>query len=297
MGERIFGPAPVAVAHRGGAGHPSNVGIENTCPAFQNAAGLGYVSMETDVHLTRDGHLVAVHDADLARVGDSTVQIASATLEEVRRVRVGGRARVPTALELLYAFPEASFIIDLKAPGTAWALWRALAVAGAESRVCVGSFSARRMWAFRVLTRGSVATSAGRAGILWLRMAPAWLTRWFHSPAVVYQVPSTRTVAGRRVVVVTPEFVEAAHRIGAQVHVWTVDDPAQMHHLLDLGVDGLISDRTDLLAEVLTARQAWPPTPLSRWSPDSRSTVGREGHAESADETVSCGGEECVPQQ
>lgn len=256
---RYPGRPIVALAHRGGPAYPPNAGIENSLAAFAAAAGLGYRHLETDVHVTADGVLVALHDERLDRVSDARGAVAELTADELASARLGGREPVPTMAGLLAAVPDAVFNIDLKAAGTPAALWRVLRAAQALDRVCVGSFSPRRLWAFRRLARGRVATSAGPLGTAWLRFAPRWLSRWVHSPGAAYQVPRYQRLLGRDVEVVTPAFVAAAHAIGRQVHVWTVDDPAEMAELLDLGVDGLVSDAIDVLADLLAARGQWPP--------------------------------------
>lgn len=256
---RYPGVAPVALAHRGGPAYGPNVGIENSAAAFAAAIALGYTHVETDVHVTADGVLLALHDERLDRVAGVAGAVAQLSYADVRAARLGGREPVPTMAELFAAFPTTVFNIDLKAPGTPAALWRAIEAAGAHDRVCVGSFSPRRLWEFRRLARGRVATSAGPIGTAWLRFAPAALTRWVHSPGAAYQVPRHQRLLGRDVEVVTPGFVAAAHRIGRQVHVWTINDRAEMVDLLGLGVDGLVSDAIDVLAGMLRERDGRPP--------------------------------------
>lgn len=247
----------MALAHRGGPAYEPNAGVENSLAAFAVCVGLGYRHLETDVHITADGALLALHDERLDRVAGLPGAVAELSLEQARTARLGGREPIPTMAELLTALPEAVFNIDLKAAGAAEALWGLLREGGGHDRVCVGSFSPVRLWAIRRLARGRVATSAGPIGTAWLRFAPAWLTRWVHSPGVAYQVPRRQRLLGRDVEVVTAGFVAAAHRIGRQVHVWTINDRDEMLELLDLGVDGLVSDRIDVLAEVLTERGLW----------------------------------------
>jgi glycerophosphoryl diester phosphodiesterase len=255
----------IAMAHRGGALHPEIPGVENTLHAFRHAAALGYTYLETDVHATSDGVLLAFHDADLDRVTDRAGQLASLTSEEVALARIADEHRVPTMAELLEALPECRFNIDLKSAGAVEPLADLLERAGAHDRVCVGSFSDRRIRAFRKATGGRVATAA----------APAEVAR-FLLPLVgrvrppgragpqALQVPWRH--ANGRVTVVTPGFVRRAHAAGLHVHVWTgdaqskwvsIDDPESMHTLLDMGVDGLITDRTDVLKDVLIARGQW----------------------------------------
>lgn len=250
-----FEAPPVALAHRGGAVDVAGSALENTLAAFMAAARLGFGYLETDVHLTRDGVLVAFHDDELDRVTDRAGRIADLTWEEVSRARIGGREPVPTLAQVLTALPQARINIDLKAPGTPAALLALLREMGATRRGCVGSFSSPRLWRFRWLARGEgIATSAGRFGIAALRLLPEAVTRVVHSPAAAYQVPVSHPLFGRELVVVTPAFVHAAHAIDRQVHVWTINDADQMHRLLDMGVDGIVTDRLDVLAGVLADR-------------------------------------------
>lgn len=251
-----FAQPPLALAHRGGALHPRNVGVENTLAAFAVAVDLGYRHLETDVHATADGHVVAFHDPRLDRVTRSTGAIAQLSWAQVRRARVGGREPIPLLEEVLEAFPAANVNIDIKAPGAIAPLWQVIDRLGAHDRVCVGSFSTRRLAAFRRLAGDRVATTAGPLGTAGLRFAPT-LARQLGSATQAVQVPMDVVVGGRRMPVVTPRLLENAHAVGKQVHVWTVDDPGQMHRLLDLGVDGIVSDRIDVLRAVLLARGAW----------------------------------------
>lgn len=257
-GFRYFRDPPLALAHRGGAGYQPNLGLENTLAAFRTALDLGYRHLETDVHLSADGIAVIIHDPTLDRVTDSHGEVRHIRADVITAAKVGGREPIPLLSEVLAALPDAFLTIDLKAAGTPLAVWREIQQHRAQDRVCVGSFSNLRLWRFRRLARGRVATSAGWLGCLALRLLPAALTDVLHSPAPVYQVPEQVEVAGWRLTVVTAEFVRRAHRLGKQVHVWTVDDPAQQRRLLDRGVDGLVSDRIEVLREVLRRRGQWP---------------------------------------
>jgi glycerophosphoryl diester phosphodiesterase len=245
----------IAMAHRGGARHPELHGLENTMHAFRHAVALGYRYLETDVHVTRDGRLVAFHDEVLDRMTDRPGAIAALRAEELAEVRIAGEHAVPTMTELLGEFPEVRFNIDLKAPGSARALAELVAHTRAHERICVGSFSARHLQEFRRLTAGRVATSATPAEVAGF-LASSWpgVRRLVaHRRFAALQVPRRRG----RLPLVTRSVVRRAHAAGVHVHVWTVDDPADMEELLDLGVDGLITDRTDLLKDVLTARGLW----------------------------------------
>ena len=251
-----LGPV-VAFAHRGGAYHPDIEGLENTLAAFQHAVALGYTHLETDVHVTRDGRLVAFHDTVLDRVTDASGRIRDLSWSEVSRARIGGDERVPLLTDVLDTWPDVRLNIDLKAPGTAEPLWRFVEERGLHDQVCVGSFSQRSISEFRRLSRGTVATAAAEAGTALARFAPRSLTALLRTPADVFQVPVSVSARGRVVPVVTAGLLAAAHRYGKQVHVWTIDDASEMHRLLDLGVDGLVSDRIDVLKDVLVARGSW----------------------------------------
>jgi glycerophosphoryl diester phosphodiesterase len=249
----------LAFAHRGGAYHPEIEGLENTLAAFEHAVALGYTHLETDVHVTRDGVLLAFHDEVLDRVTDRTGAIAELTLAEVRAARIADHHEVPTLAELFDAFPDVVFNIDLKAPHTPAALATFLRERGAGQRVMVGSFGVDRLREFRRLTGGRVATSAHPLEVAAYLLSPSVrLARLSVGDGfAAFQVPRRRTVRGRSVPIVTGSFVARAHRAGKQVHVWTIDDPEEMRELLDLGVDGLMTDRTDLLKEVLVERGQW----------------------------------------
>lgn len=244
----------LAYAHRGGAYHPEIEGLENTVAAFRHAVALGYDYLETDVHVTRDGVLLAFHDTVLDRVTDRVGEVARLSAAEVRGALVGGREAVPTLAELFDAFPEARFNIDLKSDGSVPALASFIAARDAWDRVLVGSFSAQRLRRFRALTDGRVPTSASPVEVVLCRLLPAALVaRLGRGRFQAYQVPHRRGP----LVVVTEAFVRRAHAAGRHVHVWTVDDAAEMHELLDRGVDGLFTDRTDILKDVLTERGQW----------------------------------------
>lgn len=248
-------PALIAMAHRGGAEHPELDSLENTAAAFRHAVALGYRYLETDVHVTAAGDLVAFHDSVLDRVTDGTGPLSAASESVIAAARIAGDHAIPRLVDLLEEFPECRFNIDLKAGGAAAALADLLTRTGAHDRVCVGSFGYRRLSEFRRRTGGRVATSAAPAEVAaFVALPTGSLARMATRGRVqVLQVPHRR----RGVPLVTASLVRKAHAAGAHVHVWTVDDPAEMVELIDLGVDGLITDRTDLLKDVLMSRGLW----------------------------------------
>lgn len=245
----------LAFAHRGGSFHPEIEGLENTLAAFQHAWDLGYDYLETDVHLTRDGVLLAFHDDVLDRVSDTSGAVLELDLADVRRARIGGREEIPTFAALLDAFPGARFNVDIKADGAIAPLAELATSEELAGRMLVGSFSVRRTRLFRRLTGGRVPTAAHPLEVLAFRFSPTagvagWLTR---RRCAALQIPVRRGPLR----LLTPGLLRRAHANGVAVHVWTVDDPAEMHALLDLGVDGLFTDRTDVLKDVLVARGQW----------------------------------------
>lgn len=249
----------LAFAHRGGAGHPDLTGLENTMYAFKHAVALGYRYLETDVHATRDGQLLAFHDAALERLTGSPGRLHDQTYADLNSMLVGGRESIPRLVDLFEAFPGARFNVDVKSAGAVDPMVDLLVRTGAHDRVCVGSFEERvlRRFRARLAARGSrpVATCCGVASAvtLLLRGPGRRMQRFLRDTGTAYQVPARR----HGVRVVDRHFVANAHAIGRHVHVWTVDERAEMEHLLDLGVDGLITDRTDVLREVLVERGLW----------------------------------------
>jgi glycerophosphoryl diester phosphodiesterase len=241
-------PLPIAFAHRGGALEVE----ENTMPAFAHAAALGFTHVETDVQATADGVAVIFHDDTLERMAGRPERIDRLTWAELGRVRLKGGGEVPRLDAVLDAFPGLFLNLEAKSDAAVEPMAQAIRAAGALDRICVGSFSGARTARLRALLGEGLAWSPAHAGV-----ARLWLAGWGlpltgpRFPAV--QVP----VSFRGIPVVTHRFVAAAHRRGVQVHVWTVDEAAEMERLVDLGVDGLMSDRPTLLREVLARRGLW----------------------------------------
>ena len=277
-------PGPVlAFAHRGGAYHPELEGLENTLAAFRHAVALGYTYLETDVHVDR-ATVCCWPSTTPSWTGSPTAGARSATLTSPRCARPGSAAReqVPTLAELFDAFPRRAV---QHRPQVRGRRWRALAdfLAGPRrvDRVLVGSFSPARLREFRRLTGGRVATSATPPEVAAFRVLPA--AGW--PPADPRRVAALQVPHRRGPLLVVPPalIVRRAHAAGKHVHVWTVDDPDEMPELLDLGVDGLITDRTDLLRDVLVERGQWR-GPLSGSTgpgrrPASRASGAREQRA------------------
>lgn len=246
----------LAFAHRGGAHYPPNLHRENTRHAFTAAVELGYRYLETDVHLTADGVLIAFHDDKLDRVTDASGRIVDLPYETVARARIGGHDPIPTLSELLEAFPDARFNIDAKSEGAVDTLARTIADHDAYERVCVSSFGLRRLHKLRRLLGPRTASAASYAGIALHRFAP-WLTAVLDSPAAALQLPVQQRIVGLQVRVLTDRLLRTAHAHGKQVHIWTIDDEAQIEQLIDAGVDGIFTDRPDTLKSVLLRRGRW----------------------------------------
>ncbi len=244
-------PNALAIAHRGGALECE----ENTLPAFSHAVALGYTHMELDVHATRDGVVVVHHDPDLTRVFKDPRRIADMDYAELRQLRSPKGAEVPKLEDVLTQHPTACIAIEAKSRAVVAPLCALIQRLGVMDRICIGAFDpARTELARQTLGPDLLWSPAhGQVARLWAR---GWGLPLGLADFKLVQVPAV----WKGVPVVTPRFVRAAHQAGVAVQVWTVNDSAEMTRLLDMGVDGLMTDRPTLLREVLTQRGAWPLT-------------------------------------
>ncbi len=242
------------MAHRGF----STDGLENSMAAFAAAVDLGYSYVETDVRATSDGVGLAFHDATLDRVTDRSGNVEGQPWSRVRGALIGGREPIPTVEELLGTWPSLRVNIDVKSQAAVAPLATAVERTRAHERVCVASFSDVRRRALLRRLSAPVATSPGMGAVALFRVAAALrasaAARACLRTVDCLQVPERF----RSVDVVNAGTVALAHAAGRQVHVWTVNDAARIHRLLDTGVDGIITDRADVLREVLLGRGAWP---------------------------------------
>ena len=241
---------PIAFAHRGG----TSAAPENSMRAFQHAVDLGYRYLETDVHATSDGHVVAFHDNDLHRTCGSSLKIAEATIDELSTARIDGTDPIPMLIEILDAWPEVNLNIDCKSDAVVAPLIKQLRSSKCLDRVCIGSFSDKRLAHIREEFGASVCTSMGPREVATLVLStharvPIRPTKH----ALIAQVP----VQQGPIPVVTKRTVQRAHDLGLFVHVWTIDDPQEIGRLLDLGADGIMSDDTIALRDVFSARDIW----------------------------------------
>ena len=239
--------SPIAFAHRGGAMVEANLGIENSLAAFTHAYELGYRYLETDVRCSRDGVVYACHDAKLDRLLGRDAAIADLDSAEIDRALLGDREPIVRLEELVAALPEARWNIDVKSDDGVDPTIELVERLGVLDRICLASFSHARLVRIRSRLPQVVTSASSR------EVAQMVLTGRVPRAPHIFQVP----VRHGRARVMTPRFLRRAHRAGKFVHVWTIDDPAEMHRLADLGVDGIMTDRTDLLKDVLVERAQW----------------------------------------
>lgn len=263
--ERSKAPAPtgwpVNIAHRGGAA----LVPENTLEGFREAVGLGEVTLELDVRTCADGEVVVIHDPTVDRTTDGTGAVSQKGRADLDRLDAGYRfpsddapdhpwrgrgVRVPTLEAVYRQHPDRPVVIELKdeRPGAAEALWRAVEAAGAQDRTLVATNAAAPIRRFRRASGGTVPTAAsvGEFAVFWL-LSFLHLHRVHDPPFQALQPPEVY----RGIRVVTPRLVRRAHEAGLRVDVWTVDDGADMRRLLGWGVDGIMTDRPDVLARIL----------------------------------------------
>lgn len=242
------------LAHRGGITETAPAEVENSLRGFRAAWDFGFTHLETDVHTTADGVLVAFHDEVLDRVTDAAGRLADLPWAEVSRARIGGSEPIPRLADLLDALPRARFNIDLKVPTAIEPLIAELDRHAAHNRVCVGSFDTRTITTFRRRTGGRVATSASPVEVGVFGLLPG-VRRFWPLGAQVFQMPEREPRTGARLL--SRGMLDAAHRRGAAVHIWTVNDRPDMERLIDLGVDGIVTDDLATLKAVLVERDLW----------------------------------------
>jgi glycerophosphoryl diester phosphodiesterase len=257
--------APLFFAHRGG----SLLRPENTMAAFEHGMSFGADALELDIQQTRDGELVVIHDPTVERTTSGSGPVVGYSLDDLRGLDAGytfttdggttfpyrGQGIIiPTLREVFERFPTTRINIDLKesTPDREERLWALIQEFGAEDRICAGCFDHMALVRFRRLTGRRVATSASPREVRsFLLAAMSHTSRLWLRPAYdALQVPDTYGA----IRIISRTSVEAAHRLGIDVHVWTVDESAQMKALLALGVDGLMTDRPDILADVLAEK-------------------------------------------
>jgi glycerophosphoryl diester phosphodiesterase len=247
---------PLAIAHRGGAG----LAPENTLAAFDLSYALGVRYLETDVRITADGELVAFHDASLRRVTGRHRDVARTKLSTIRGLRVNGAEQIPTLAEVLDRLPHACLTVDVKERAAIAPLADLLIKSGASRRVCVAG-----SWDSWLAALGNRVGPELTIALGWRSLAATLSRLRLGRPsATPYHAGTFAHVPLRigKVAIYADHLADRAHAIGVRIIVWTVNDPSTMHRLLDAGVDGIITDRPDLLREVMIARDQWHPSTM-----------------------------------
>lgn len=247
----LDGPTPRVIAHRGLAiDYP-----ENTIPAFQAALDAGADILETDVHVSKDGVVMVAHDPDLLRVAGRPGRVSDFTARELASIDLGSGVGFPTLVEVLEAFPTQKFNIDLKTEESVPGFADVVTQLSAHERVLIASFAEAQRRAATQLLPG-VASSATPPHVFegrlrsWLGLSPD--TWSLPHEMVAVQVPASY----RGLALVTPSFIRSVKRKGLEIHVWTINDPATMRRLWNMGVDGIVTDRTDMAVEVRSKLQS-----------------------------------------
>tara|TARA_B100000700_G_C14910970_1_gene792246 strand:+ start:293 stop:1048 length:756 start_codon:yes stop_codon:yes gene_type:complete len=240
-------PTVLAFAHRG----DQSTGPENTLSAFEGAAKLGFKYLETDVHATADGKLVAFHDQVLDRVSNTTGLISEKHYDEIKQIRIGLSEKIPLLEDLLGYFPNIYFNIDPKSNDTVEPLINIIKKTNSTHRVCIGSFSDKRLIHIRNALP-DVCTSMGpREVFLTKAINLGFFNRRIKANCI--QIPHY----WNGIELVNENFVKKMKNFGWQVHVWTINSASEMNQLLDIGVNGIMSDDLLLLKNVLNSRGQW----------------------------------------
>jgi glycerophosphoryl diester phosphodiesterase len=241
---------PIAFAHRGG----TSAAPENTLRAFEHAINLGYRYVETDVHASADGKLLAFHDNNLLRTCGENIDIASTDWSTLSNARIDGTDPIPLLEDLLGSWPDVRINIDCKADTALQPLLDTLRRTNSLDRVCIGSFSDKRLARIRAELGPDVCTSMGPGEVARLVLrSHSRLPIPVSQHALCAQVP----VKQGPIPVVTRATIATARALGIHVHVWTIDDPIEIGRLLDMGVDGVMTDDTVALKNVYQARNVW----------------------------------------
>jgi glycerophosphoryl diester phosphodiesterase len=253
---------PINFAHRGGA----KVVPENTIEGFREGFAMGGGVVECDVHASAEGIVVVIHDAPVDRTTDGTGPVAEKTVPELQSLDAayrfttdGGQTfpwrgkgvKIPTLEALYAAFPDAPFNIEIKGrrSGIEEAVFRQIVAAGAAKRTLVVSDNRGTISRFRKISQGRVATASSTIELLVYWLLHVLRLGSLHDPP--FQALQAPEKYKDVVPVVTPRFVRKAHDRGLRVDVWTIDDEPAMRRLLSFGVDGIMTDRPDVLAGVL----------------------------------------------
>ncbi len=242
--------APLALAHQGGA----KEAVDNSSEAFANAHRLGYRYLDIDLQVTRDGVVVAHHDDTLERVTGLSGAVADRTWAELSEARLPNGEPLARFDELCDSYSDAYWNIELKSNHAIGPTVELIRRRGLGPQVCLSTFSDMRMWKLRRSVSGmGSATSTPKYATLWLRISSYVRFVPYRTSAHVSQAPIER----KGLTILDERFVRRAHDAGVAVIAWTIDEPGEMHRLLDLGVDGINSDVPTVLKTVLEERGEW----------------------------------------
>jgi glycerophosphoryl diester phosphodiesterase len=243
-------PAPIAFAHQGGAAEFPG----NTMKAFQGAVNLGYKYLETDLQVTSDGVLVTFHNDTLDETTDHSGTISQLPWSVVKEARVGGTEPIARFDDVVTTFGEMRFNIEPKTDQSVGPFIEAVKRMRLIDRICCGSFSDRRLRTVRKELGPQLCTGMGNWTVARIRLAS-----WLHlkllgrTEAACSQVPTKEKI----VPIADQRFIRFAHSIDVPVQIWTIDDAAEMNRLLDLGADGIMTDKPSVLKDVLMQRGQW----------------------------------------
>ncbi len=241
-------PLPEPIAHRGySAKHP-----ENTMAAVEAAIVVGFNSVELDVQVTSDGVMVLLHDEDLYRVTGSRALVEQTEWAEISRLRVDGTDPIPRFEEVMSSWPDLRVVIDLKSDSVVPPLLRFLGSSSCWHRVCTGTYGGKGMAALKAEFGDKLCTALPMREMMRLRFASYGLPTWRFSDDCI-QAPPQR----HRMTILDRRFVKAAHARDLPIQAWTINARDKMNHLLDIGVDAIMTDEAEILKAVMIERGIW----------------------------------------
>ena len=228
--------------HRGGAEEST----ENTLEAFQYSANMGFTYMETDVQASCDGEIVVFHDSDLKRMVGINKRIIDLTYKEIRKIRLDEKFQIPSLNDLLSSFKELKFNIDIKTNEAVEKTIQIISSHKAFGRVCLASFSSRRLDKVRKLVDDKYCTSMGMREVFKAKIGSLGLPL-HHPKGACAQVPKSQW----GIPLVTKKFIDYLQGKDKFIHVWTIDEEEEMDQLISLGVNGIMTDRPKVLKKVM----------------------------------------------
>ena len=238
----------LAFAHRGG----NDFGPENSLKSFLGAYEIGYKYLETDVHLSKDGHLVAFHDESLDRVTNKTGLIKDLKLSDIKKAKIDNSEEIPTLIELLDNIPNCFFNIDCKSDDTVIPLIEVIKKFSLFDRVCIGSFSQKRINFIRESLGSKVKTSMGPSEILLAKvLSNLPIKKVFESTYA--SLPIRRY----GIELLNKKNINFLQRNNQKVIAWTINDESEMRLLIERGVDGIMTDKILLLKKILIEQNKW----------------------------------------